>query len=336
MNTGLIGAGLQGKRRARALKQLEGVRLVSIADTDIEAAGALAEDMDCQATSDWEEVVGRDDIDAVIICSPVYLHAQMSIAAMRNGKHVLCEKPLSRTIEEAEEMLKTHRDSKVQFKCGFNYRHHPGIKQAKEWLDEGVIGKPMHARCRHGYCGRPGYENEWKAKAEFAGGGQLMEQGIHILDLFRWFIGDFSQVTGFVSTSYWDIAPLEDNAFVLLSTAKGQIASLHSSLTEWKNLFSFEIFGQDGYIRVEGLGGSYGTEKVILGKRAFGEPFREETTEYRGDDRSLYEELREFVTAIEENREPSGSGYDGLEALRLVFAAYESSSKNCVVKLGND
>jgi predicted dehydrogenase len=160
-----------------------------------------------------------------------------------------------------------------------------------------------------------------------------MEQGIHGIDLFRWFLGEFDEVAGFTTTRFWDTAPLEDNAFALFHTENGQVASIHSSLTQWKNLFSFELFGQDGYIVVEGLGGGYGTERVTLGKKAFTEPFRDETTEFRGGDRSWYGEWEEFVSAIEENREPLGNGYDGLEALRLVFAVYESASNGHSVKL---
>ncbi len=160
-----------------------------------------------------------------------------------------------------------------------------------------------------------------------------MDQGMHALDLSRWFLGDFSEAVGFLSTNFWDMAPLEDNAFVLLRTEKRQTVSLHVSWTQWKNLFSFELFGRDGYIVVEGLGGSYGTERAVLGTRAFLEPFREEIIEYRGEDRSWYEQWQEFVSAIRENREPLSSGYNGLQALRLAYAIYESARKSRVVKL---
>jgi predicted dehydrogenase len=154
----------------------------------------------------------------------------------------------------------------------------------------------------------------------------MMEQGIHIVDLFRWFAGDFSQVVGCTATWFWDIAPSEDNTFAILITPKKQVAMLHSSLTEWKNLFSVEIFGKDGYARVEGLGGSYGVERAILGKRDFVAPFKEEVIEYRGEDVSLQREWEDFVSSVKQQREPLGSGYDGLEALSIVHAIYESST----------
>jgi predicted dehydrogenase len=160
-----------------------------------------------------------------------------------------------------------------------------------------------------------------------------MEQGIHAVDLSRWFLGDFSQVTAFIETRFWKIAPLEDNAFALYRTEGGAVASIHSSLSQWKNLFTFELFGQDGYIIVEGLGGSYGVERAVLGNRDFTAPFAEETIEFRGEDRSWLLEWKEFLSAIEESREPLGTGEDGVAAMRLVYAAYDSAKTGAVVEL---
>lgn len=329
MKVGLIGAGLQGRRRGQALKRC-GDQVSIVADIDIERAQLLASELGCEATANWEEVVTGEDIEAIIICTPPNLHQPMCIAALRQGKHVLCEKPLARDPNEAEEIVKAVKNNSLKFKCGFNLRHHPGIKQARDWVDRGFIGELSFIRCRYGIGGRPGYDQEWRAKPEISGGGQLMDQGTHAIDLSRWFLGEFIEVAGFVQTAFWDIAPLEDNAFCLLRTDKGQIASIHVSWTQWKNLFSFEIFGKDGYIIVDGLGGSYGVEKATLGKRAFLEPFREEIIEFRGDGHSWDEEWREFTSAIKENREPLGNGHDGLEAVRLVYAIYEAASKGRV------
>jgi len=330
---GIIGAGLQGGRRAPVLKQFPGHQLVMVANDNIEVARKIADSKECETTTRWEELIAREDIYAVIVCTPPHSHAEISIAAMNRGKHVLCEKPLARTTQEATEMIAAARRNKVTLKCGFNHRHHPGIKKAKEWVETGTIGELNFIRCIYGIGGRPGYEKEWRADPKVVSGGQLMEQGIHAVDLFRWFLGEFSEVTGFTSTRYWNINPLEDNAFALFRTVKEQVASLHSSLTQWKNVFNLEIFGQEGYIIIEGLGGSYGTERVTLGKKAFFEPFRDETTEFRGGDISWYEEWKEFISAIKEEREPLGNGNDGLEALKLVNAVYESARKGYTVRL---
>lgn len=333
MKVGLIGAGLQGWRRARAVKEFTDTELVVLADIDKDAASLLANEMRCEATDNWEDVVSRKDIEVILVCTPNNLHALMSIAALKEGKHVLCEKPLARNPDEAKKMVDTALEYGVRLKCGFNLRYHPGISQAREWFERGMMGEMNFIRCRYGIGGRPGYDEEWRTEKETAGGGELLDQGIHVIDLFRWFMGDFSEVVGFISTSFWDIAPLEDNAFTLFRTKKQQIASLHASWTQWKNLFSFEMYGYDGYITVEGLGGSYGTERAILGTRSFLKPLKEEVVEFRGKDCSWLEEWKEFVTALKENREPMGNGYEGWQALKLAYAAYESARRHCVVKL---
>jgi predicted dehydrogenase len=325
MKVGLIGAGRQGRRRAPAVYGVEGCELAVVAD--VEGAEGLAREMGCQAVERWEEVVERPDIESIIVCTPPNLHAAIAMAAMRAGKHVLCEKPLARTVGEAEEMVREAEERDVALKCGFNLRHHPGVQQARAWLYEGRLGEPMFARCRYGLGGRPGFEREWRARPEVSGGGQLMDQGVHALDLCRWFLGDFASVSATLTTAYWEIEPLEDNAFVTLSTARGQVASLHVSQTQWRNLFCLEVYGRDGYAQVEGLGGGYGVERATLGRREACGPFLEEAIEYRGEDVSWREEWREFVSAIGEERPPLGSGRDGLEALRLAAAAYRSHER---------
>lgn len=333
MNVVLVGAGPQGRRRALALGQDD--RLVAVADIDPEAAQRLGREFGCPASAHWEEVVRRRDAEVVLVCTPPHLHAPVSIAALGGGKHVLCEKPLARNPEEAEAVVGAVKRRGVKLKCGFNHRYYPGIRQAKAWCEQGVIGEIMFLRCRHGIGGRPGYEKEWRAQPELSGGGELMDQGLHSLDLLRWWLGGFTEVFGLLSSSFWNIAPLEDNAFVLLRTAKGQVASLHVSWTQWKNLFSFEIFGREGYIEVSGLGGSYGAHKAIRGKNAPLAPFLEEVIEYRGGDQSFREEWQEFTAAIQHDGDHLASSNDGLEALRLAAAVYESARAGCVVRLEN-
>lgn len=314
------------------LRQFPDTQAVVVASAHGVSAKALADTVGCAWTAGWEPAAARDDLDAALICTPTYLHAPIALALLKKGVHVLCEKPLARTVEEAQGMIEAAKGSGVMLKCGFNHRHHPGIQQARRWFEEGAIGEPIFVRCRYGICGRPGYEGEWRANPELSGGGHLMEQGIHGIDLARWFLGDFCQATGFIANGYWDM-PVEDNAFALFRTPGGQIASIHASLTQWKNLFSFELYGKDGYITVEGLGGGYGNERAILGKQDFYKPFTEEVIEYRGEDRSWHEEWREFVSALAEKRKPLGNGQDGLEALRLVHAVYEAARTGRMVEL---
>lgn len=335
MRVGIVGAGLQARRRAPALKSVPGTELAVISSAHLATAEALAGEFGCEAAEGWQWVAKRDDLDAILVCTPPDLHRAIALAALKSGKHVLCEKPLARTPEEAHDMVAAARETGRVLKCGFNHRYHPGVLRARQWVREGGTGELIFVRCRYGICGRPGYEQEWRADPAIVGGGQLMEQGIHAVDLARSFLGEFQDVTGFIGTHYWPTAPLEDNGFALYRTAAGQVAFVHASITQWKNLFSFELFGRDGYATVEGLGGSYGNERVTLGRRAFDAPFAEEVIEFRGADTSWKTEWLEFVRAIEERREPDGSGADGAAAIRLVLGAYEAARTGVTVKLGS-
>ncbi len=324
IRAGIIGTGLMGRRRAEALRCFKDVELVAVSSDLCEQAKCLANDMNCEQTDSWQQLVCRKDIDVILVCTPPDCHLPMCAAALENGKHVLCEKPLARNPGEAEIIVELARQKCLKLKCGFNHRHHPAVQQARKWVDSGVIGELLFIRSAYGIGGRQDYDKDWRANKDIGGGGQLMDQGMHIIDLARWFLGDFTEVSGFLQTGFWNIAPLEDNVFCLLRTDSGKIASLYAGWTQWKNLFRFEIFGKDGYIIVEGLGGSYGTEKAILGKRAFLEPFKEEVIEYRGRDVSWEEEWSEFANAIRENREPMANGEDGLAAVKIAYQLYKS------------
>jgi predicted dehydrogenase len=331
VKVGILGCGLQGLRRARAVKE-NGDDLIVVADVDKKRADSLAVQMECKASSDWRDVVSSAEIDVVIVCTPNSLHNQMSIAALKNGKHVLCEKPMGTSFDETKQIVEVAKEHNLTLKCGFNHRHHPGIGQIKKWFDEGAIGELLFMRCRYGTCGRAGYDKEWRANPAFSGGGELLDQGTHVLDLFNWFAGRFDEVTGFTPTAYWNTC-VEDNAFALLKNTKGQVAMMHVSWTQWNNLFSFEVFGKEGYLKVEGLGGSYGVEKAIRGKRLFSEPFAEEVVDYRENDVSWLNEWREFTDALRNKRSPIGDGQDCLDVMRLVQAIYQSDLSKTTVKV---
>ena len=329
---GLVGCGLQGWRRARAARQ-NGDTLAIVADSDEQKAKLLSNEMGGATTGDWVDVVTKKNVDLVIVCVPNHLHAPISIAAMKEGKHVLCEKPIGKNPDEAELMVKAAQEAGVRLKCGFNLRHHAGVQQLRKWSDQKMLGKTIFIRARYGIGGRASYEKDWRANKEESGGGELLDQGIHIIDLVTWFMGGFKEVVGFTPTLFWNISPLEDNAFALFRTKAEQVASIHVSWTQWKNLFSFEIYGSDGYAQVEGLGGSYGTERAIRGRVDFTQPFLEEVIEYRGEDCSWLAEWKEFVSSIKQNREPLGNGYDGWQAVKLAFAVYESAQTGRIIGL---
>ncbi|CAN5255199.1 hypothetical protein BH10PSE17_BH10PSE17_37850 [soil metagenome] len=208
---------------------------------------------------------------------------------------------------------------------GVSHRYHCAWRKPREIVDQGHLGPLMFVRARYGHGGRLGYDKEWRAIPELSGGGELIDQGMHLIDLSRWFLGDFPVVEGFASTCYWDM-PVDDNAFMLMRTQDKQVAFLHASASEWKNLFSFEIYGRDGKLHIDGLGGSYGTERLSWYRMLpqMGPP---ETTifEYPMADDSWEVEIAEFVKDIELKRTPEPGLADAIAALEIVGRLYANS-----------
>ena len=337
MRVGVIGCGQIGRRRAEVVLRSAGDELVAVADVDSARSQELAGDLNCRSASDWREVAGDSSIDAVVVATTHDALAPIAIEAARDGKHLLVEKPMARSVAEAEAAVVAVRSDRL-IKVGFNHRHHPALSRAHELASDGAIGRLLFIRCRYGHGGRPGYEREWRADRERSGGGELLDQGIHAIDLGRWFLGEFAAASGMVNTYVWHGdnpgASVEDNVFALLRTAAGQTMSLHASWIQWRNLFSFEVFGDRGHLLVEGLGGSYGVERLTIGRRDMGGgPPEEEMVTYEGPDQSWELEWDEFAAAVDEGRQPMANGSDGLAALRAVEAVYESSASRKVVAI---
>ena len=320
----IVGAGLIGTKRAMALSAFDDFRLKVVADVNKAAADKLASQFAAESVTDWRKAVDRPDVDLVVVSTCNNHLAPISIAALKNAKNVLCEKPLGRNVDESRSILE-HANNGVILKTGFNHRHHPAIARAKQLADKGEIGRIMFMRCRYGHGGRPGYEKEWRASKEICGGGELLDQGVHVVDLFRWFAGEFDEAFGWTQTSFWNTS-VEDNAFAMFKSASGVVATMHTSWTQWKNLFSFEIFGDLGYLVIDGLGGSYGVETLKFGKRnPKGGPPDEQIEQFAGPDNSWQLEWAEFVCAVQEKRQPLGSGFDGLQANKIIDAVQRSA-----------
>jgi predicted dehydrogenase len=298
--------------------------LVVVAAAHEESARRAANEFGCEHAVGWERTVSRNDIDAVIVCTPPSMHAAISIAALNAGKHVLCEKPLARSSVEASKMLVSAEKNARALKCGFNHRYHPSLKGIKTMIDQGALGDVFYVRANYGIGTRAGYEKEWRVDSRSVSGGQLMEQGIHLVDLARWYLGEFSEVFAMTSNFFIKTEPFEDNAFVTLRTREGRVAFLHASLTEWKNTFGLEIYGSEGYAVSTGLRGSYGAETLSYGRREPGKPFSEQITEFRGEDTCWVDEWLDFraeaSTALNLD-----SALDGLKAIQVVEKAYESA-----------
>ncbi|NWF93024.1 MAG: Gfo/Idh/MocA family oxidoreductase [Syntrophaceae bacterium] len=361
---GIIGCGLIGNKRAKVIKDDRSSSLSCCSDPVLSNAESLIKqfgDRQTKLYQDWRAMLDREKLDLVVVATPNKYLKEITLEAAHRKIHILCEKPLGRNLVDSIEMVDAAARNKVFLKTGFNHRYHPAIRKAYTMVKEGAIGEIYYAKCTYGHGGRPGYEKEWRASKEMCGGGELLDQGVHVVDLFRWVMGDFEEAFGTISIYYWNME-VEDNVFALFKTAEGKTASMHTSLTQWKNRFTFEVYGEAGYLIVEGLGGSYGTETLKIGKRRrvktervidegitdierpsaigheqnvqyWGGAPDEEVIEFPGPDISWEEEWKEFTAAIREGREPLGSGRDGLEANRMIEAAYRSARENRPIKI---
>jgi predicted dehydrogenase len=323
LGVGVIGCGLIGQKRAKALPS--GDRLVACADISLSRAEALAKSSDAISSNDWRVVIDNPAVNVVIVATPHNSLAEITLAAVEAGKHVLVEKPAARFASELEPVLAATRGANVQVHVGFNHRYHRSLRKARELVIAGALGDLMFIRGRYGHGGRVGYEKEWRADPRLSGGGELIDQGPHLIDLSRWFLGDFHTVEGCAATFFWDM-PVDDNGFMILRTESNKTAFLHVSCSEWKNLFSLEIYGRDGKLDLNGLGGSYGIERVTWYKMLpeMGPP-ETYAWEYPMADDSWSVETSSFLSAIR-----SGEVDDcGLEAaiacLRVVEAVYMKS-----------
>lgn len=322
---GIIGCGLIGVKRADAARAC-GLQVSIVADIDRSRAQALATATGAKAATRWQSVV-ESDVDIVNIAVTHDLLADIALSAIEAGKHVLVEKPAGRTATELEPVIDAARRRKKYIKVGFNHRFHPAMLKAKQIIDSGAIGPLMFIRGRYGHGGRPGYENEWRCVKETSGGGELIDQGSHLIDLSRWFLGDLHLCFAAVPTYFWDIA-VDDNCFIALKAAGGQMAWLHASWSEWKNIFSLEIYARQGKLTIDGLGGSYGVERLAFHKMLpqMGPP---ETTiwEYPFADNSWTAELKEFLDAIKQGRAPIGNATDAHAVLSLIDEIYRGATR---------
>lgn len=319
----IVGCGLIGQKRARGLA---GAQLVACVDVLPERAQALARNTPgAQAYTDWREMLQREDVEVVVVATTNQFLAEVTLAAVEAGKHVLVEKPAARNVQELERVIEAATRCRRLVRVGFNHRYHPALIQARQIYASGVLGEMMFVRGRYGHGGRIGYDKEWRSDPALSGGGELIDQGVHLIDLARCFLGDFNQVSGFAHTYFWQM-PVDDNGFMLLRTAQQQTAFLHVSCTEWKNLFSLEIYGRVGKLHIEGLGGSYGVERLAYYKMLpqMGPP---ETTiwEYPMGDNSWTLEFSEFLEDIELNRVPAAGLPDAHAALTVVEKIYKES-----------
>ena len=331
LRVALVGCGDIGILRARALALGPSCRLMVTADTDAAKAANVAAIVPGAAhVTDWRLAIARDDVDAVIVSTPPSLHQEMCIEALEAGKHVLCEKPLARTPDECRAMVAAAERTGKRLATGFNYRFYPSFRRARELLDSGVIGELDHIRSYGGYSATS-HNQPWVHDAGTVGGGALRDIGIHLLDLTRDFLGDVASVKGVASGRVWKYPGCEDNGFALLTSSRGNLASVHASWTEWRRYqFRIEIYGSRGCIRATCFpmmtqvvwaaetGGPTQSKTDWFPRWAIGEKLRS----YRWVVvESFVDELEAFASWVNGNPSRVATGQDGLRAVEIAFEA---------------
>lgn len=317
---GLIGCGKVGWKRILALPP--GCSLLAVYDISDDIARRFADSHGGDVCSSVDSLLRRTDIDAVVISTTHDSLADLSILAIEQKKHVFVEKPGGRTPDEIRRIQTSANHHKVQVSVGFNHRFHPAVLAAKSLIDSGEFGRLMWVRGRYGHGGRLGYEREWRANKHVSGGGELLDQGCHLIDLSMHLFGSLRLEYSRLTTEYWDME-VEDNAFLVLATDDSATLWLHASWTEWKNLFSFEIALEHAKIEITGLGGSYGKETLTVHKMKpeMGIP---ETLcqEYAGVDESWGLELADFMCRIREGGSLGASLESTMSVHEIIARAY--------------
>lgn len=330
---GIIGYGKVGKIRHECIKSHPNLELIGICDTDLRACQDSGE----TCYSDYKKLLDACP-DMVFVCTYNHYIPEITIEAISRGIHVFGEKPPGKTLEHVKTIHDVaKRNPAVKVKFGFNHRYHEGIIEAKSIVNSGRLGSVMWMRGVYGKAGGPQYDNNWRNNRDLSGGGILIDQGIHMLDLFRYFSGEYDEIKSFIGRSYWQV-DVEDNIFAILRNSKtGQTAMIHSSATQWRHKFLLEIYMERGYLEIDGILSStqtYGRETLKIARCIFDEngyplPNPQETVTYYVNDNSWINEVNDFVNCILDDKLPSnGNIDDAVKTMDLVQRIYADDKGN--------
>jgi len=327
INCGIIGYGKIGQIRVQTLEDSALANVSLIYDSDLSANTKY------RCTQNEQEIINNPDIDAVFIATPNLFNKPLTIAALRNGKHVFCEKPPAFTGKDVKEIQAIERKSGKKLMYGFNHRHHGSILKAQEVVKSRDYGEILWMRGRYGKSVDESFFDNWRSKKKLAGGGILLDQGIHMLDIMLLFAGNFDEVQAMVSNVYWKLDGIEDNVFANFKNTKtGVVASIHSTMTQWRHLFSLEIFLEKGHIVLNGLktqSGTYGNEHLVISRNKSCTP----TVQWENDieytykiDHSMKNEVSLFLESIINDRKiVDGSSDDAYKVMSLIDKIYNSN-----------
>jgi 1,5-anhydro-D-fructose reductase (1,5-anhydro-D-mannitol-forming) len=323
LKCGIIGYGKMGRIRADAIRASGLGEVVGVFD--------LSRHADVKYVESEESLLDNPEVDAIFICTPNYRIVPLCKSGLAAGKHVFSEKPPAFNAAEVEEVRAIEAMSGKKLMYGFNHRHHGSIQKMKQIIVDGKMGDILWMRGRYGKEVDEDYFKGWRAKPELAGGGIMLDQGIHMLDLFLHFAGDFDEIQAMVSNLFWKTEGLEDNVFAIMrNTRSGVCASLHSTMTQWRYLFSLEIFLERGALILNGLktsSGVYGDEDLTIKYNQKNQPqgqFEEEEHIVYHTDTSWGEEVKQFFDAILNDHSIAlGNSADALKLMQAMDRVYQ-------------
>ena len=328
LKVGIAGYGIVGKRRRECIEQNSYLEIIAVCDqvfsNDVSKIDGF------RAYKSYKQLL-KENLDILFVCMTNDIAPEVTIAGLKTGLHVFCEKPPGKNVSDITRVIDVEKkkpDLKLMY--GFNHRYHNSVQDALKLVHSGEMGKIINMRGVYGKSKLITFnQSDWRTKREISGGGVLLDQGIHMVDLMRLFGGEFNEVSSFISNDYWGY-DVEDNAYALMRTNKGIIAMLNSSATQWRHRLNLDINLEKGSVILSGiLSGtkSYGAETLTVIKsdpeNDFGDPM-EQVTKYNKDP-SWCAEISQFVDCIIDNKNIlSGTSDDALQTMKLVYKIYYS------------
>ena len=337
LRVGIAGFGLVGKRRFEVIKTHQQLSPVAVCDRNFKTQvlpnqdDQLRENIKC--FNDYRELL-QENLDLLFVCLTNDIAAEVTIAGLEAGLHVFCEKPPGRNLDEVRQVIECEkRHPNLKLKYGFNHRYHDSILDALRIMKKGELGQVLNLRGVYGKSKLITFDqSDWRTHRDIAGGGVLLDQGIHMVDLLRLFGGEFTEIHSFICNGFWNY-DVEDNAYAMMRTEDGVVALFHSSATEWRHRFRLEITFERGNIILSGLlsgSKSYGAETLTVvwvdSENDQGDP-KQQTTQY-SKDTSWRDEIYEFVdTIINDKPVRNGSSANAFRPMQLVFQIYCADSR---------
>jgi predicted dehydrogenase len=325
LKVGIAGYGIVGKRRRRVIDAHPDLETVAVSDRRLAGDGRF--DDGVRYYDDYRKLLD-DQLDVLFVCLTNDINPEATIGGLERGMHVFCEKPPGRDVADVARVINCERRHPgLKLKYGFNHRYHDSVRDALKILRSGDLGEVINLRAVYGKSQLITFnQSSWRTERALAGGGVLLDQGIHMVDLLRLFAGDFADVHSFVSNSVWN-HDVEDNVYALMRTADGKVAMLHSSASQWRHRFGLEITLTGGALTLAGIlsgSKSYGAETLTIAQtdgNDMGDP-REETRRYNRDP-SWTDEVAEFADAVlHDHPIINGSSEDALKTMQLVYRIY--------------